>query len=110
MLFILVACSNSEQNATKNGSEKSQEVNVAESEKPPSVTITFDEEVVKTKQGGYSWNYLDSKTGEMIGIEAESLPAKELVSIEDAISVNLNESVTLNIKKEALHYEIRVYS
>ncbi|AXI09225.1 hypothetical protein CV093_10475 [Oceanobacillus sp. 143] len=114
MLFALVACNNSkesnpEQDDASNANERSQEVNLTQNEKPPSLTITFGEEVVKTRQGGYSWSYLDSKTGQMVSIEADSIPSTELVNVEDAVSVNLNEPITLNFENEPLNYEIRVY-
>lgn len=65
--------------------------------------------MVKTSQGGYSWSYLDSETGQMVSIEADSIPSTELVDVEDAVSVNLNKPITLNFENEPLKYEIRVY-
>ncbi len=114
MFFALVACSNSnesnpEQDDASNGNEKSQEVNLTQNEKPPSLTITFGEEIVKTRQGGYSWSYLDSQTGQMVNIETDSIPLTKLVNVEDAVSVILTEPVTLNFEKEPLNFEIRVY-
>ena len=37
------------------------------------------------------------------------MPSTELVNIEDAVNVSLNEPIILNFEKEPLNYEIRVY-
>ncbi|SES45994.1 hypothetical protein [Psychrobacillus sp. OK032] len=113
MLCALVGCSNSNESNTEQidasgGNENSQEVNLTQTEKPPSLTITFGEKVIKTRQGGYSWSYLDSE-GQTVSIEADSMPSTEIVNVENAASVNLSEPITLNFKKEPLNYEIRVY-
>ncbi|RDW17213.1 hypothetical protein [Oceanobacillus chungangensis] len=114
MQCALVGCSifietSTEQYDASSGNEASQEDHWTYNEKPPSLTISFGEETVKTSQGGYSWSYLDSKTGQMISIEADSMPATELVNIENAVTVNLSKTIILNFEKEPLHYEIRVY-
>jgi len=114
IIFALVACNNlkespSEQKGALNSSDKSQEVNLTKNEKPPSLTITFGEEIVKTRQGGYNWSYLDSTTGEIIGVEAESIPPTKLANIEDAVNITLSKPVILNLENEPLHYEIRAY-
>ncbi|HCG4536108.1 hypothetical protein LG296_20370 (plasmid) [Ureibacillus chungkukjangi] len=114
MLCALAGCSNSiesktEQTDVLSGNERSQEVNLNQ-EKPPSLTITFGEKVIKTRQGGYSWSYLDSKTGQMVGIEADSMPSTELVKVKDAVSVNISEPISLKSEKKPLNYEIRVYN
>ncbi|AXI08313.1 hypothetical protein CV093_05190 [Oceanobacillus sp. 143] len=114
MLFALVGCSNAnegnpEHNDASNGDGNSQEINFTQYEKPPSLTISFGEETVKTSQGGYSWSYLDFKTGQMISIEADSLPSTELVNVEDAVGVNISDPIKLNFEKQPLNYEIRVY-
>lgn len=111
----LVACSNSkasinEQNEISNGDEKSQGANlVTSNEKPPVLTITVGEEIINTNRGGYSWSYLDPKTGQTMGIEADSLPPSEILNVEDAIGVNLNQPIKLNFEKEPIEYEIRVW-
>lgn len=114
MLCVLVGCSTSnesktEQNDASSGIKKSKEVNLTQTEKPPSLAITFGEKVINTRQGGYSWSYLDSKTGQMVAIEADSMPSTELVNIEDAVSINISKPISLNFEKEPLNYEIRVY-
>lgn len=115
LLSALIACSNSkasnnEQNEILNGDEKSQEANlVTSNEKPPVLTITVGEEIINTYRGGYSWSYLDPKTGQTMGIEADSLPPSEILNVEDAIGVNLNQPIKLNFEKEPIEYEIRVW-
>lgn len=114
MLCALVGCSNSnesntEQNEALIGNEKSEEVNLTQTKKPPSLTITFGEKEIKARLGAYSWSYLDNETGQMTGIEAESIPLTELVNVNNAVSVNLSEPITLHFEREPLHYEIRVY-
>ncbi|RNC97895.1 hypothetical protein [Lysinibacillus halotolerans] len=99
----------SEQNVTSGDKEITQEVNLTHWEKPPSLTITFGKKEIRTIQGGYSWSYLDSKTGQTVDIQADFMPSTELVNIEDAVNVSLNEPIILNFEKEPLNYEIRVY-
>lgn len=113
MLCGLVGCNSSnkgpEQNFASSAHEKSREVNLTQTEKPPSLTITIGKKVIKTMQGGYSWSYSDSNTGQIVYIEADSMPPTELVNVEDAVSVSLSEPITLNFEKKPLNYEIRVY-
>lgn len=114
LLCALVGCNRlkevrTEQNAPSSGSKINQEVSMTQTEKPPSLTITFGKKEIRTIQGGYSWSYFDSKTGQMVNMEVDSVPSTELVNIEDAKNVHLNEPITLNFEKEPLKYEIRVY-
>lgn len=44
-----------------------------------------------------------------MGIEADSLPPSEILNVEDAIGVNLNQPIKLNFEKEPIEYEIRVW-
>nr|WP_106779126.1 hypothetical protein [Lysinibacillus timonensis] len=101
--------SNTIQNDALSGNEKKQDVNLIHTEKPPTLTITFGEKVLETRQGGYRWSYLDSKTGQLVGIEADSLPPTQSVNVEDAVKVNLSEPITLNFEIAPLNYEIRVW-
>ncbi|HCG4536304.1 TPA: hypothetical protein NJY08_005159 [Salmonella enterica subsp. enterica serovar Typhi str. AG3] len=114
IIFALAGCSNSnesngERHDDSSGSEKYRGVELTQSKKPPSLTITFDEKIIKTRLGGYNWTYIDSKTKEMVSIEAETISLTELVEIEDAVIVNLSKPITLNFEKDPLNYEIRVY-
>lgn len=114
ILCALVGCNSSnegetEQNVVSSGNEKSQEVNLTQTEKPPTLTLTFGNKVIKTIQGSYSWSYSDSNTGQIVYIHADSMPSTELVNVEDAVSVSLSEPITINFEKEPLNYEIRVY-
>lgn len=114
MLCALAGCSitnesNTEQNATIFGYEKINEANLTQSEKPPTLTLTFGNKVIETKQGSYSWRYLDSKTGQLVGIEAASLPPTQIVNLEDAVGVNLSEPITLDFEIAPINYEIRVW-
>lgn len=116
LLSVLVACSNSkisynEQNEISNGDEKLQGDNLvtSEEEKPPVLTISVGEESIITYRGGYSWSYLDPKTGQPMGIEADSLPPSEILKVENAIDVDLNKPIKLNFEKEPIEYQIRVW-
>lgn len=77
-------------------------------EKPPALAISIGKKKVNAQQGGYNWSYLDTKTGETVGVESESLPSTELINVDKAISADLNEHVKLSFKKEPVTYEIRV--
>lgn len=101
--------SESEQNDGSRSNEKIQEVNLIHNEKPPTLTLTVGEDVIHAKLGGYSWSYLDTKTEQMVRVEAESLPSTEIVDIENAVSVNLIENIKINFENEPIEYEIRAY-
>lgn len=114
MICGLIGCSNSnesktEQNDGSSSNEKNHEVSLTHNKKPPSLTITVGEEIIKTQQGGYNWNYFDAKTGQTVGVEAESLPPTEIINVENAVSINLKETIKLNFENEPIKYEIVAY-
>ncbi|MGE7623243.1 hypothetical protein ACQKMD_09370 [Viridibacillus sp. NPDC096237] len=76
--------------------------------KNPALAISIGKKTVNAQPGGYNWSYLDTKTGGTVGVEAESLPSTQLINVDNAISVDLNEPVKLSFKKEPVTYEIRV--
>lgn len=114
MIYGLIGCSNSneiktEQSDGSNSNKKKPEVNLTHNKKPPSLTITIGEEIIKIQQVGYNWSYFDVETGETIGVEVESLPPTESINIENAVSVNLKERIQLNFENEPIKYEIKAY-
>ena len=79
-------------------------------EKPPALTITIGEQTIQTALGLHSWSYIDRKTGEQTGIEAESLPPTEIVNLENAKLVDLNKPFNLDFEQEPDRYDIRIWS
>ena len=79
------------------------------SEQPPALTILIGEQTVQTVPGLRSWNYIDKKTGKLIGIEAESLPPTEVVSLDVAKRIDLNMPIRLNFEKAPDSYVIRTW-
>ena len=79
-------------------------------EKPPALTLTIGEQTIQTALGFHSWSYIDSKTGELTGIEAESLPPTEAVSLETTKLVDLNMPINLNFEQQPDRYDIRIWS
>ena len=78
MVCGLIGCSHSnesksEQNDGSSSKEKNHEASLTHNEKPPLLTITVGEEIIKTQRRGYSWSYFDMEIGEAVGVEAESL-------------------------------------
>jgi len=67
-------------------------------EKPPALTLTIGEQTIQTALGLYSWSYIDRKTGEQTGIEAQSLPPTEIVNLENTKLVDLNKPIDLNFE------------
>lgn len=106
MLFGLIGCSHSNDFQTE---QNSNEVNLTHNKKPPSLTITVGEEIIKAHQSGYNWRYFDEETGETVGVEVESLPPKEILHAENAVIVDLKEPIQLTFENEPIKYEIRAY-
>lgn len=114
IIFGLIGCSNSnesepQQNDGSSSNEKTLEASLTHNENPPALTLTVGEDVIHTKLGWYNWSYLDTKTGQMVSIEASSLPPTEIVDVENAVSVNLKETIKFNFKNEPIEYEITAY-
>lgn len=111
MLFGLIGCSHSNDIQTEqNRNEINHEVNLTHNKKPPLLTITVGEEIIKAQQSGYNWRYFDEETGESVGIEVESLRPTEILHVENANSVDLKEPIQLTFEIEPIKYEIRVYN
>ncbi|MGM9943667.1 MAG: hypothetical protein ACI33M_01915 [Lysinibacillus sp.] len=79
-------------------------------ESPPTLTITIGEHIIQTALGLHSWSYIDRKTGEQTGIEAQSLSPTEIVNLENAKLVDLNKPINLNFEHEPDRYDIRIWS
>lgn len=110
MIFGLIGCSHSNDIKTEqNSNENNYEVNLTHNKKPPTLTITVDEEIIKAHQSGYNWRYFDEETGETVGVEVESLPPTEILHVENAVRVDLKEPIQLTFEKEPIEYEIRAY-
>ena len=78
-------------------------------EKPPALTITIGEQTIQTALGLHSWSYIDTKTGEQTGIEAQSLPPTEIVNLENTKLVDLNKPINLNFQQQPDRYDIRIW-
>ena len=78
-------------------------------ESPPALTLTIGEQTIKTSLGFHSWSYTDKKTGQQIGIQAESLPPTEVVSLDNAKLVDLNMPIHLNFEQQPDRYDIRIW-
>ncbi len=87
-----------------------KEYSFSMNEKPPVLTLAIGEQTIKTSLGLHSWSYIDKKTGQQIGIQAESLPPTEAVSLETAKLVDLNMSINLNFEQQPDRYDIRIWS
>ena len=79
-------------------------------EKPPTLTLTIGDQIIKTVSGLRSWSYTDKKTGQQTGIKAESLPPTEAVGLENDKLVDLNMPIHLNFEQEPDRYDIRIWS
>ncbi|QKX50083.1 hypothetical protein HF394_05495 [Planococcus glaciei] len=108
VFFFLFGCSQGKETIGDENSNPDEDLN-ATSQKPPSLTVTIQEEEIAAVLGAYKWSYYDQKAGGMAAIEAESLPPSELAGSRKAPAVNSDTSIELNFEEEPISYKVNIW-
>lgn len=83
---------------------------LSDEEKPPVLRITIGKNNIKTSLGGYSWQYKEKKSGEVVNVMADSASPPEIERNDQAVKVDLKNEVKLNFDfEEPYQYEILVW-
>ena len=109
--ILLVGCNNVQDNDTSNKkTNKNTTTTISNKEKnPPTLNLTIGGIDIKTHRGAYNWSYLDKKTGQEVTTQTDTLSPTQMLSIEQAIHVNLSEPIVLEFEKEPTTYEIKIW-